>query len=145
MIEKAVALGFGAGDAVVASKVPGMGPGGIPWPVYYEAAGLAIGFFGNKVGVSEATRDTVLIAALAQLGARGARVAMAGKLMLGPRAWGGAEGGYASGDMTSPGDAGTGGAPAMSAGRPRLLAGARAQGGGFSVWPVSQEAPGVAG
>jgi len=37
MIEKAVALGFGAGDAVVASKVPGMGPGGIPWPVYYEA------------------------------------------------------------------------------------------------------------
>lgn len=144
-MEKGVAFAFGAGDAVIAAKAPGMGPGGIPWPVYYEAAGLAVGFFGGKVGVSETTRDTVLIAALAQLGARGARVAMAGKLMQGPKAWGGAEGGYGSGDVLSPGDAGTGGAGA-GAGRPRLLtAGKSAQGGGFSVWPVSQEAPGVAG
>ena len=130
---------------MVAAKVARMGPGGIPFPVYYEAAGLALGFFGDKVGVGAEIRDTVLVSSLALLGSRVARAGLAGKLMAGPKAWGGEGDGYANigAGGGEGGDYDLGGVPGGGRSRVRMLPGAR--GGGFSVWPVSQEAPGVAG
>jgi hypothetical protein len=143
LLEGGVALGFGAGDALVASKVTGMGPGGIPWTVYYEAVGIAAGLFGDKVGLSSEIRDPLLFSALSLAGVRATRAALAGKLMSGPKAWGGhGEGGDVFG--TWAGDPGSGGMayPAIAGPRVRAMPG---RGGGFSVWPVTQEAPGVAG
>jgi hypothetical protein len=146
LLEGGVALGFGAGDALIASKVSKMGPGGIPFPVYYEAAGVAAMLFGNKIGISPEVRDVVGIAALSLAGARVTRAALAGKLMSGPKAWGGdAHGGdFFSAD---PGTGGGGPAAAFPTSRTiRALPGGR--GGGWSVSggyvPIA-EAPGVAG
>lgn len=88
-MEGGVAVGFGAIDAIITSKVKSAGPGGIPWPVIYEVGGLAVGMFGGKVDVPSEVRDTVLVSSLALLGSRGARLAMSGKLLAGPKAWGG--------------------------------------------------------
>ena len=143
LLEGGIAVGFGAGDALVASKVAGTGPGGIPWTVYYEAAGVATMLFGAKVGVSAEVRDTVGIAALSLAGARVTRAAVAGKLMAGPKAWGGdGEGGDFYGD---PGDGAGGGAPSSRS--IRALPGSN-RGGGWSVtggYVPLAEAPGVAG
>lgn len=145
MLEGSVALGFGAADALIASKVVGTGPGGIPWPVLFEGAGVAVGFFGSKVGVPVEVRDTTLIAALALAGTRLTRSALAGKLMSGPKAWGGdAHGGdyFAGGDYSDP-SVGGGRATTRSI---RALPGSR--GGGWSVsggFVPLAEAPGVAG
>jgi hypothetical protein len=88
-------------------------------------------------------RDTLLLSALGLAGARVTRAAIAGKLMVGPKAWGGdAHGGdFMAGDIAAGGDydASMGGA-----GRSRVRA-LPGRGGGFSLYPVSQEAPGVAG
>jgi hypothetical protein len=140
LLEKSVALGFGAGEALVAGKVAGSGPGGIPWPVYYEAAGVAAMLFGDKIGIQAEVRDTVGIAALSLAGARVTKAALAGKLMSGPKAWGGdGEGG----DLfaADPGAAAGGGARSI-----RQLQNGR--GGGWSVtgtYVPLAEAPGVAG
>jgi hypothetical protein len=145
MLEGGVALGFGAGDALIAGKVAGMGPGGIPWPVLYEGAGVAVGFFGSKVGVPVEVRDTLLISSLSLAGARVTRAALAGKLMSGPKAWGGE--GDVGGDYSFA-DSSSGGGRALPAARSiRALPGSRV-GGGWSVsggFVPLAEAPGVAG
>lgn len=150
--EHLVAVGFGAGDALVTAKVKGMGPGGIPWPVLYEGVGVVAGLFGSKVGIPPAVRDSVLISSLALAGSRLSRVAMAGKLMTGPKAWGGdsAGGDFNFGDPSQA----TGGAalpagsfPAAFAGRPGLRA-LTGRGGGWSISGAQvpfAEAPGVLG
>lgn len=135
-MEGGIALAVGAGDALVAAKVGGTAPGGIPWPVAYELGGVLVGIIGGKVGVPTEARDTVLLSSLALLGARGARVAMAGKLLSGPAAWGG----------VNTADAVGGGSHTMTAGakRPQLVAAARGGGPGGWYAPTS-EAAGVVG
>lgn len=151
LLEGGVALGFGAGDALIASKVAGMGPAGIPWPVYYEAAGVAAGLFGRKVGIPAEVGDVAMIAALSLGGARLTRAALAGKLMSGPRAWGGdAHGGdYTGGYLDGSGGLATGGVAAYATPRSiRALPGIAGRGGGWSVsggYVPLAEAPGVAG
>jgi hypothetical protein len=148
MTEAAVAVGFGAADALVAAKVKGLGPGKIPWPVYLEGAGIAAGLFGDKVGIGTEIRDSVLFASLTLAGSRVTRVAMAGALLKGPAAWGGA-----GGDPTYSLSAGQGG-DQLSDGAGggtrsvRLLAGRRAPSGGVggaSIYPAMSEMAGVAG
>jgi hypothetical protein len=148
--EHLTALGFGAGDALVTAKVTGTGPGGIPWPVYYEAAGVAVMFFGDKVGLPAGVRDSAGISALALLGARVTRAAVKGQLMSGPRAWGGDQGDV-GGDFLSGGngygDNSGGGRALPPAAKVRLMQGQRV-GGGFSIsgLPVAFSEPaGVAG
>lgn len=152
LLHGGVALGFGAADAFVSSKVAQMGPGGIPFSVYLEAAGVVAGIWGDKVGVSADVRDPLLLSALGLAGARLTRAAMANKLMAGPKAWGGDPfyGTSTGGDFNSVGGMydGSGGAaqtPAIAARSVRLLPGRAAVGGGYSLYPASQEAPGVAG
>lgn len=148
MLEGGVALGFGAGDALIAAKVAGMGPGGIPWPVYYEAAGIAAGLFGSKLGIPAEVGDVAMIAALSLGGARLTRSALAGKLMVGPKAWGGdAHGGDYSGGYLDGGVA-TGGVAFATPRSIRALPGIAGRGGGWSVsggYVPLAEAPGVAG
>ena len=143
--EHLVAVGFGAGDALVTSKAVGTGPGGVPWPVLYEGAGVLAGFFGEKVGVRGAARDALLISSLTLVGARLTRNALAGRLMAGPKAWGG--------DYDASSSVSTGGGPAPLAQLPgpaklRMLNQAGARGGGFSIAGASVpffEPAGVAG
>lgn len=138
MVESGIAVGFGAADALITAKVTGAGPGRIPWPVYFEAAGVAAGFFGDKVGIPTEVRDVVGISALALAGSRLARVAMAGNLAKGPSAWGGD---YTLPAATSTGGGG-GGALPSSRRNIRQLPGM----GGVSTWDLTaSEAPGVAG
>lgn len=137
MVESGLAVGFGAADALITAKVRGAGPGRIPWPVYFEAAGVAAAFFGDKVGITGEVRDVVGISALALAGSRLARVAMAGNLAKGPSAWGG--------DYNLPAaTGGGGGGQALPSSRRniRQLPGM----GGVSTWDLTaSEAPGVAG
>lgn len=143
MVEGGVAVGFGAADALIAAKVTGTGPGRVPWPVYFEAAGIAAGFFGDKVGIPTEVRNTAMVSALALAGARLTRVALAGRLAQGPSAWGGDFIAGASGDP-SLASGGGGSTPLLGGGRRniRALPGM----GGVSTWDSSAfEAPGVAG
>jgi hypothetical protein len=129
--EHLTAVAFGAGDALVTGKVTGSGPGGIPWPVLYEGAGVVAGFFGEKVGIPAQVRDSVLISSLALAGARLTRAALAGKLMSGPKAWGG-DHAY-GGDYSSLSDGSGGGGQAVLPGPARLRVMNQARGGGFSL------------
>lgn len=138
LLEGGVALAFGAADAAVTAKVSGTGPGKVPWPVYLEGAGIAAGFFGGSIGIPAEARDSLLLSALALAGARVTRLAMAGKLAQGPAAWGGDGDTYPA--LVASGGDGMGGG-FSGASRARLLG----RGGGFSLYPVTQEAPGVAG
>jgi len=136
LVESAIAAGFGAGDALIQAKVKTKGPGNIPWGVIYEASGIAVGFFGDKVGLGADVRDSVLLASMALAGARLTRVSLAGNLAKGPSAWGGDF-------MSDPGGAAGGGAAVPAHPSVRLLAGH----GGDSLpgtYPV-MESPGVAG
>lgn len=145
MTEGVIAALAGAGDALVTSKVSIHLPGGVPPAVAYEGLLIVGGLFGDKVGISREHADAALIAGLTLGGARVTRVALAGKLMSGPAAWGGAGGDptYALSAGSSGGDQlAAGGAGARSV---RLLAGRRAGVGGASIYPAMSEAPGVAG
>jgi hypothetical protein len=139
-----IALAVGAGDALVTSKVTGTGPGGIPWAVYFESAAVAAGIFGGKIGIDADVRDPLLLSGLALAGARLTRVAAVGKLMSGPKAWGGEGGDFGSADASL---ASGGRGIAAIAGRPavRLLPGRAAVGGSISLYPAQQEMAGVAG
>lgn len=138
LLHGGVAIAVGAADALVTANVKQMGPGGIPFPVYLEAGAIVLGLVGDKVGVPSDARDALLISGLALGGARLTRVAAKGSLMAGPKAWGG--------DFT--GDPGTGGAPSQQIpARPgvRLLPSRAQAGGGFGIYPATQEASGIAG
>lgn len=135
----AVAVGFGAIDAVVSAKVA-QAPLGVPAPVWLEGLGVAAGWFGGKVGIDADIRDPLLVSSLALAGSRLTRVAMAGKLAQGPRAWGG--------DMDAAAAAlpAAGGRGSLPAGRPAVRAlGPGAVGGSLSLYPPLQERSGVAG
>jgi hypothetical protein len=139
--EGGIAVGFGAADALVTAKITTKGPGNIPWPVYLEGAGIAAGFFGEKVGLPVEVRDTVMVSALALAGARLTRVAMAGNLAKGPSAWGGD---YNLPAAAASGAGGGGNTPLLGGGRRniRALPGV----GGVSTWDAGAfEQPGVAG
>lgn len=146
--EAAVAVGFGAADALVASKISRTLPGGISAVTALEIGGVAVGLWGDKLGLSAEIHDPIFFSSAALLGARLTRAASAGKLLAGPSAWGGVGGdptyalsaGAAGGDMLP-----SGGVPSRSV---RLLAGRRAGSaavGGASVYPAISESPGVAG
>lgn len=141
LVEGGIGVGFGAVDALVATKVTTKGPGGISWPVYLEGAGVLAGLFGNKIGLNTEHADALAISALTLAGARLARAAATGALMQGPRAWGG------DGDASAMFDSGAS-APALpgsAAASIRLLPGRTAQQSAFSMSPVLFEAPGVTG
>lgn len=148
MTEAAVAIGFGAVDAFVTAKVTATAPGGIPLPVVVEGAGVLGGLFGDKIGLGADIHQPLFFASAALLGARLTRAAVSGKLMSGPKAWGGV-----GGDPTYALSAGMGGDQLALGGAGgsrsvRLLAGRRAGAsavGGASVYPAVSEAPGVAG
>jgi hypothetical protein len=131
------AAGIGAIEAAVGARP---GPAGISAAVYTEAAGLALGFFGGAVGLPAELRDGIMFGSLALAAKRVTGAAMTGKLMQGPKAWGGDGDSYPA--IAGGGDymGGGGNARIFGAG-PRLLG----RGGGFSLYPVSQEAAGVAG
>ena len=140
----AVAFGFGAADALVTSRLTKLGPGGIPFSVYLEAAGVVAGVWGDKVGLNADVRDPLLLSALGLAGARLTRATLSNKLMAGPRAWGGdylSAGGDGDYSMLA-----AGGSPALVAapGRVRLLPG-RAVGGSIGIYPAQQEMAGIAG
>lgn len=144
LVEGAVAAGFGAADALVAAKVKGTGPGGIPWAVLLEGAGIAIGLVGEKVGIQSEVRDPILFASLTLAGARLSRAASSGNLMSGPKAWGGV-----AADTYRPAmGAGGGGGAAFRDGSTanlRLLPGRTAGMGPFTTSPTLFEAAGVTG
>jgi hypothetical protein len=143
LLEGGLAIAVGAGDAFVASKTTGTGPGKIPWSLYYEGGGVAVGLFGGMAKVPVEMRDAILLSSLTLIGVRAAKYGMAGKLFQ-PQGWAaiGGEGGAGFGGDGGMGGDGVGGA----AGRPgvRVLPTA-ARGGGFSILPITQEAPGIAG
>jgi hypothetical protein len=144
LLHGGIALGFGAVDALVSSKVT-QAPAGIPASVILEGVGVAAGLWGDKVGLDADVRDPLLLGALAMAGARLTRAAAAGKLMAGPKAWGG-DPFYSTstgGDFADPGMGGARSMPAPPA--VRVLPGQVARGGGYQLYPASQEAPGVAG
>lgn len=140
-----MAAGFGAGDALVTSKVAGAGPGGIPWSVYYEGAGIAAMLFGGRVGIPAEVRDSVGLSAIALAGARLTRAALSGKLMSGPQAWGGDQ--LVGGDY-SLADGSGGGAALPGAHVARIRALSAGRGGGWNTTGdlvPFKEAPGVMG
>jgi hypothetical protein len=135
------AAGLGALEAAVGTRP---GPMGISAAVYTEGAGLAVGFFGGMLGIPAELRDGVLSGALALAAKRVTSAAISGKLLAGPKAWGGDGDSYpaiAGGDYGGDGLQGGGGGRVFRGAGPRLLG----RGGGFSLYPVSQEAAGVAG
>lgn len=148
LLHGGVAIGIGAADALVTSKVSQRGPGGISFAVYLEAAAIAVGLWGSKVGVDAEVRDSALLSGLTLAGARLTNAAAKGQLMAGPKAWGGdpfygtSTGGDA-GDLAAGGMAGARFAPAPPA--VRVLPGKVAAGGGYALYPATQESPGVAG
>lgn len=151
MTEAAVAVGFGAADAFVTAKVSGAAPGGIPWPVVLEGVGLLGGLFGDKVGLGADVHQPLFFAAASLAGARLTRAAVSGKLMSGPKAWGGV-GVVGNADPMYTLSAGAADMPPGSlgggAGSVRLLAGRAIGGrarGGASVYPAMSETAGVAG
>lgn len=162
LVESLTAAGFGAADAAIAAKVTQKLPGNLSMSFGWEIAGVLAGVYGNKVGLGEKTRDPIMFAALGALGARAARLAMAGKLLQ-PSQWGvggagdgiGGDGGMSdgSGAAASGGDAFGGPAPALGAvyrgpsNAPgvRLLAPRGGMGGSFGLLPSTTEAAGVAG
>lgn len=145
LLHGGVAIGIGAADALVTSKVAQRGPGGISFAVYLEAAAIAVGLWGSKVGVDAEVRDAALLSGLTLAGARITNAAAKGQLMAGPKAWGG-DPYYGTSTGGDGGDLAAGGAPArMAPASVRVLPGKAATGGGYSLFPASQEAPGVAG
>jgi len=142
LVEGAVAVGFGAADAMVQSKT-GTGPGGVPWVVIFEGAGAAAGLFGDKIGVPSEMRDPLAFASLSLIGARLAHAAQAGTLAQGPKAWGGAVGGYSPNAALNPMPQGV--LPASAAASIRLLPGRSATQSAFSMSPTLFEAAGVTG
>jgi hypothetical protein len=149
LLHGGVAVGVGAADALLTSKVSRRGPGGISFAVYLEALSVAAGLWGGRVGVDADVRDSLLLAGLTLGGARLTNAAAKGQLMAGPKAWGGdpfygtsTGGDYGQGGMFD----NAGGAPSLPAPRAvRVLPGRAAVGGGYSIYPATQEAPGVAG
>lgn len=142
LTEGAVALAAGAADSFIEDK--GVGPGGVPWSVYFEAVALAGGLFGEKVGLSTEIRDPLAFAALALVGSRLTDAAQKGVLAQGPKAWGfvGAKGAYSSGlgAMNTPPAL-----PANAAASIRLLPGRSASQSAFSMSPTLFESAGVTG
>jgi len=85
----AVAIGLGAVDAYVATKVTARGPAGVPWQVILEGGAAGAALFHRQLGIDADIADPLGISALTLIGARTMRIALAGKLMAGPAAWGG--------------------------------------------------------
>jgi hypothetical protein len=140
-MEAGLAVGFGAADAAITKKVTGTGPGKIPWSVYFEAAGIALGFFGGTLGLGADVRDPVLISSLALAGQRATRYAMAG-VLTNPAGWAGAGGDGGDGGPYFP--AGGASVPSFRASGAGRSAG-RLGRGGYPVQIVAKEAGGVAG
>jgi len=111
----------------------------VPWPVILEGAGVGVGFFHRQLKLDADLADPLFLSALTLAGARLTRNALSGKLLQGPRAWGGAEGGVPA----FGGVAGGGALPARPA--IRALPSRVAVGGGFNLYPATQETAGVAG
>lgn len=140
IVEGAVAVGLGAADAFIEDH--GNGPGGIPWVVYLEGLALAGGLFGDKLGLDAEIRDPLAFASLTLLGSRLTDAAQAGKLAMGPTAWGASLGAYSSGlgAMNTPPSL-----PANAAASIRLLPGRSASQSAFSMSPTLFESAGVTG
>lgn len=149
LLHGGVAVGLGAADAFITKKVAQRGPGGISWSVYLEGAAIAAGLAHRQLKLDADFADPLLLAGLTLAGARLTNAAAAGQLMAGPKAWGGDPfyGTSTGGDMQVGGMFdNTGGAPSLPAPRAvRVLPGRAAVGGGYSLYPASQESPGVAG
>jgi hypothetical protein len=140
MLDAGVAVGFGVIDQMVTTKAVKKGPGNIPWGAYLEGGAVALGFFGQHVGVPADARDPLLLLGLGFAAARGTRAAMAGNLGK-LSAWGGDSGTGGDGDGSVMQQVASGGrGPAKQLGR----------GGGFGAntgiyqGPL-QEAAGTAG
>lgn len=142
LVEGAVAAGVGAADAFISDKA-GAGPGGIPWNVLYEGGVLAVGLFGDKLGISAEIRDPMAFAGITIAARRLVKAADAGTLAQGPKAWGAtARGAYSSGVAaanTPPS------LPYNAAASIRLLPGRSATQSAFSMSPTLFEAAGVTG
>lgn len=87
----------GAGNAVIAAKVQKRLPGNIPMHVGYKAGLIAVGLWGQHLGLGADVRDPAFMAGLALAGDFAARAAMQNKLS--PSQWAavGGEGGDGSG------------------------------------------------
>jgi hypothetical protein len=137
LLEGLTAAGVGAADAAISDKA-GNGPGGIPWGAYFEGGAIAVGMFGQMVGLGADIRDPVGIAGLALAGRRATKLAMAGKLFT-PSAWAGVGGDGGGGDFM------LGAPPARNMAPGVRVLGAGGARGGYPLYPYSSEMPGVAG
>jgi hypothetical protein len=135
IIEGVTNLAAGAAREVIATKVTQKLPGNISMVVGYEAALVAAGLWGGAVGLGRELRDPLMMSGLTLLGARSAKLAMAGKLFT-PSEWGAGGGG----------DNGVGAPIDMPS---RLAPGVRqlgmGRGGSFGLYPQTREGAGVAG
>jgi hypothetical protein len=152
IIEGATAAAFGAADAAIAARVTQKLPGNLSMAFGWEVGGVLLSQFGRHVGVGRNISDPIGFVALGLLGARAARLGMAGKLFQ-PSQWG--VGGEAAGGVA---DYAAGGGAPVALPASRLYGGARnapgvrllgrggdGMGGSFALYPSSTEASGVAG